>query len=184
MIGINKCCLVIIDVQGKLAQLMHDSESLLGNMEILVKGCRILEVPPLWCEQHPSALGPTTPRIAELLTDCLPIEKMSFSCCGDEKFVHALGALGGLGVGRKHVILCGIEAHVCVYQTAMDLLDMDYEVTVITDAVSSRVEANKQIALARMETEGVNLSSTEMVLFELLRTAGHDKFRQVTGLIR
>ena len=179
MLDMKKSCLVVVDVQGKLAELMDDKERLFHNIEILIKGAKILDIPILWCQQNPKALGPTIPRLAELLTDDEPVNKFSFSCCGDEKFNEKLKALGRV----KQVILCGIETHVCIYQSAMDLLDKDYDVHVIADAVSSRTPANKQIALKRMETEGANLSSTEMALFELLGTAKHEKFKDLARLI-
>jgi len=179
MLDTTKCCLVVVDVQGKLAQLMDNKETLFGNIEILIKTAKILDFPIIWCQQHPRALGPTIPQIAELLTDNQPIDKFSFSCCGHDEFNDKLKELQ-----PKQVILCGIEAHVCIYQTAADLLDKDYEVHVIADAVSSRTPANKEIALRRMEAEGALVSSTEMALFELLRTAKHEKFKELVKLIK
>ncbi len=179
MIDIEKCCLVVVDVQGKLAQLMDGKESLFANIEVLIKAAKALEMPIVWCQQNPRALGPTVPQLAELLGGVEPVDKMSFSCCGDAKFIEKLNALKA-----TDVILCGIEAHVCVYQTAMDLLDRDLNVHLIADAVSSRSAANRQIAVRRLTAEGVNLSSTEMILFELLRTAEHPEFRGLCDLIK
>jgi nicotinamidase-related amidase len=179
MLEISNCCLVIVDVQGKLAQLMTGKESLIKNIQILVQGAEILDVPILWCQQVPEALGPTVPEIAELLTGVEPINKPSFSCCGQERFNAELNALG-----REQVLLCGIEAHVCVYQTAMDLMEGGLDITVVADAVSSRAEQNKQIALTRLSAEGARISSTEMALFELLKTAKHPQFRQIARLVK
>ncbi len=179
MIDIEKCCLVVVDVQGKLAQLMDGKESLFANIEVLIKAAKALEIPILWCQQNPRALGPTAPQLAELLGGVEPVDKMSFSCCGDAKFIEKLNALKA-----TDVILCGIEAHVCIYQTAMDLLDRDLNVHLIADAVSSRTAANRQIAIRRLTAEGANLSSTEMILFELLKTAEHPEFRGLSGLIK
>ena len=173
------CSLTVIDVQGKLAQLMYDKESLFKNVGILIQAAKILDIPILWCQQVPDALGLTLPEIAELLSGCEPINKSSFSCYGSEEYCSALRA-----TSRRQAILCGMETHVCVYQTAMDLLGDNYGVTVIADAVSSRTAENKRIALDRMSREGVKISSTEMVLFELMKTAEHPKFRQVARLIK
>ena len=179
MLDTKKCCLVIVDVQGKLAELMANKETVFANIEILIKIAKALEFGIIWCEQHRRALGPTIPQIADLLTDKEPIDKFSFSCCGQDEFNNKLKELR-----PKQIILCGIEAHVCIHQTAADLLDKDYQVHVIADATSSRTPANKEIALRRMEAEGVILSSTEMALFELLRTAKHEKFKELTKLIK
>jgi nicotinamidase-related amidase len=179
MLEIDNCCLIVVDVQGKLAQLMTDRDALFKNIQILIQTARILEIPILWCQQVPEALGPTVPEIAGLLTGIEPINKASFSCCGDEKFSAELNRLS-----RKQVLLCGIEAHVCVYQTAMDLMSRGLHTTIVADAVSSRTEQNRQIALTRLAAEGTRVSSTEMALFELLKTAKHPQFRQIAKLVK
>jgi nicotinamidase-related amidase len=179
MLEISQCTLVVVDVQGKLAQLMTDKETLFRNVKILIQAAKILEIPILWCQQVPAALGPTVPEIAELLTGAEPIDKASFSCCGDEPFDARLEALD-----RKQILLCGIETHVCIYQTAMDLFGLGREVTVLADAVSSRTVENKRIALDRLAGEGATIASTEMVLFELLRTAKHPQFRSIAKLVK
>jgi len=179
MLDTTKCCLVVVDVQGKLAELMDNKESVFANIEILIRTAKALDFGIIWCQQYPRALGPTIPQIAQLLTDSQPIDKFSFSCCGHDEFNNKLKELR-----PKQVILCGIEAHVCIHQTAADLLDKDYEVHVIADAISSRTPANKEIALRRMEADGALLSSTEMALFELLRTAKHEKFKELMKLIK
>jgi len=179
MLEIQNCSFVIVDVQGKLAQAMHEKQTLFKNIQILIKAAKILDIPVLYCQQCPHALGPTIPEIAELLTDNEPIDKASFSCCSDQQFTKKLKALE-----RPQVILCGIETHVCIYKTAADLCLADYDVTVIADAVSSRTLENKQIALRRMQAEAITISSTEMTLFELLKTAEHPKFKQIAKLIK
>jgi len=179
MLEIQQCCLTVVDVQGKLAQLMHDREALFKNVQILVQVANILEIPILWCQQCPDALGSTVPEIAQLLADIELINKSAFSCCGDKQFNARLKDLA-----RKQVLLCGIETHVCIYQTAVDLLRQDFNVNVIADAVSSRTLENKQIALNRLAAERANISCTEMALFELLKTAEHPQFRQIAKLIK
>jgi nicotinamidase-related amidase len=136
-------------------------------------------MPILWCQQYPKALGDTIEQVASHLQDILPCDKMSFSCCGNEEFADKLHA-----AGRRQVLLCGIEAHICVYQTAMDLLDMDYDVQVVGDAVSSRTQENKDAALSRIKWEGAAITTTEMALFELLGTAEHEKFREIAKLVK
>jgi nicotinamidase-related amidase len=179
MLEIENCCLVVVDVQGKLAQLMHGKQALFENIQILIKAAKILDIPILWCQQCPDSLGPTISEIAELLTDNEPINKASFSCCGEDAFNTKLQALN-----RRQILLCGIEAHVCIYQTAVDLLHKGYEANVIADAISSRTLDNKNIAISRMAAEGIKVSSTEMVLFELLKTAEHPHFSQIAKLIK
>jgi nicotinamidase-related amidase len=179
MLEIQNCCLVVVDVQGKLAQLMVDKESLFKNVRILIQAAQVLEIPILWCQQVPEALGPTVPEIAELLAGSKPLNKACFSCCGDERFTAELNALG-----KEQVLLCGIETHVCIYQTAMDLMEGGLDITIVADAVSSRTERNRQIGLDRLAAEGANISSTEMALFELLRTARHPQFRQIAKLVK
>ncbi|HEX9926689.1 MAG TPA: hydrolase [Anaerolineae bacterium] len=180
MLNVKDTALIVIDVQGKLAQLMHQKERLFANTKRMIKGAQVLDIPLLWTEQVPDKLGPTTPEIAKLLAESVrPISKSSFSCCGHAPFMEAFNALG-----RRQVLLTGIEAHVCVYQTALDLLDMGYEVQVVTDAVSARIAENKQIGIDRMQAAGAALTSTEMALFELLRVAAGDQFKAITKIVK
>jgi nicotinamidase-related amidase len=179
MLQIENCCLVVVDVQGGLAQLMHEKERLFANIQILIKAAKTLNIPILWCQQAPQALGATLSEIAELLDDNEPIDKFCFSCCDNERFSSTLKALN-----RNQIILCGIETHVCIYQTAVHLQKTGYKVIVIADAVSSRTESNKAFALNKMQTMKVDISTTEMALFELLKTAEHPRFRQIAKLIK
>lgn len=179
MLDVQDCCLVVVDVQGRLAELMYEKDVLFKNIQILIKAAKILSVPILWTQQQPQAIGVTVPQINQLLTDNEPINKACFSCCGLKEFNDKINALS-----RKQVLLCGIEAHVCIYQTAAELITSGKEVHVIADAVSSRNKENKQIALERMITEGVKLSSVEMAVFELLKTSDHPQFKQVLQLVK
>lgn len=178
MLDEKDCCLVVVDVQGKLADLMHEKEQLFKNVRTLIQAANILDIPILWYEQKPESLGPTVPQIAELLSEYNPHPKASFSC-GGEAFYEMLEILD-----KDHVVLCGIESHICVYQTAADLMSTGYEVDVVADAVSSRTPENKHIALERMRDDGANISCVEMVLFELLGTSDHPKFREIAKLIK
>ena len=179
MLTTDQAALVLIDVQGKLASLMFERERLYQNLQILLKGARILGLPILWLQQYPKGLGPTVPEIAAILDGLEPIDKTAFSACGESRFTEALAASG-----RRQAIVAGIESHVCVYQTTRDLLSSGHDVEVIADAVSSRSETNYLLGLERMASMGAARSSVEMCLFELLREAGSDAFKQISKLVR
>ena len=179
MLKIENTTLLIIDIQGNLAHLMHDKELLFKNVQKLIKGIQILGIPILWVEQNPQGLGPTIPEIADILSNIQPISKMSFSSCRNDIFLQTLNALN-----RKQVLVAGIEAHVCVYQTAADIVDIGYEVQVVTDAVSSRSVGNKEIGLQRMRDSGVSLTSVETALFELLKVAEGEQFKEILKIIK
>ncbi len=178
MLDVDNTILVVIDVQGKLAQLMCEKVSLFENLTKLIKAAGVLEVPIIWTEQYPEGLGPTIPEIAELLPG-EPIPKVAFSCCGEKRFVEAMEELG-----RNQVLLCGIETHVCVYQTAIDLLSTAYEVEVVSDAVSSRTPANKAIGLTKMQSAGASITCVETAVFELLEVAGGEKFKAILSIVK
>ncbi|MBN1219792.1 MAG: hydrolase [Anaerolineae bacterium] len=180
MLNTNNTVLVVIDVQGKLAQLMYQKEELFTNLAKIIQGVQVLEIPIIWTEQVPEKLGPTLPELIDLLTPiAAPMAKSSFSCYGHPPFVAALNSLD-----RKQVLLTGIETHVCVYQTALDLLEAGYEVQIVTDAVSSRTQANKLVGLERMKEAGASLTSTEMALFELLQVAEGPQFKQIARIVK
>ena len=178
MLKKENALLVFIDVQGKLSELVDGSEALFGNLRRLLQGMNALDVPVIVTEQIPEKLGPTRDEFQEFIT-ASPITKSSFGCCGEPAFFQALEK-----TGCKQVILCGIETHVCVYQTALQLLATGHKVTVVTDAVSSRDPANKTLALRRMENEGVKLTGTEMLLFELLGDAKDPAFKSVLNIVK
>ncbi len=171
--------LALLDVQGRLATLMHDREALYRSLVTLVQGVQALGLPIVWMEQYPKGLGPTIPELAQLLNGQQPLEKTCFSACGLAAFVAQLRA-----TGRRQVLLAGIETHICVFQTGRDLLSLGYHVEVVTDGVSSRTAANRQLALDRLSAAGASLTSVEMCLFELLREAGSPEFRQISQLVR
>jgi nicotinamidase-related amidase len=179
MLNKENTVLLVIDVQGKLAQLMHNKEALFDSLQRVIKGIQALDIPIVWIEQNPKGLGPTIPQVAQLLKDYKPVEKYSFSCCGNTGFMEALNA-----AGRSQVLVTGIETHICVYQTVMDLLDLNYEVQVVIDAVSSRTPENKQLALDKMQAAGASLTSTEMALFELLQVAEGEAFKEILQIVK
>lgn len=179
MFNIDKSVMLLVDVQGQLAQLMHDNDALFNSLEIMIQGMKIMGIPIIWMEQIPSKLGATTERIAALMEGESPIEKSSFSCCGAPEFMARFKKLG-----HKQVILTGIETHICVYQTGVELLNQGCEVQVVSDCVSSRTLENKNIGLAGLDRSGAGITSVEMLFFELLKAGEGDVFRQIVKLIK
>jgi nicotinamidase-related amidase len=171
--------LVLIDYQERLFPVMSDKEKLLKYVVRLVNCALTLEVPVVLTEQYPKGLGPTIPEIKTLLQTLKPIEKTCFSCCDNEEFSRYLESLK-----RKQLLIAGIEAHICVYQTAAALARKGYEVQVVSDCVSSRDPENKALALARMTAMGILPTSVEMAAFEMLKVAQGDKFKKVSGIIK
>jgi len=179
MLHADTTALVLIDVQEKLARAMHEREALVENLSRLLRGLHVLGVPVLWVEQNPKGLGPTVPELASLMTGNQPITKNSFSCCGADGFMETLASLN-----RRQVLLAGIEAHVCVYQTAAGLIEADYQVEVVADGVSSRSPGNRTVAIEKMRDIGVRLTSVEMALFELLGAAEGDRFKEILKVVK
>ena len=171
--------LVLIDYQERLFPVMHDKEKLLRNVLKLVNCAVALEIPVIITEQYPKGLGPTLPEIKALLPNVKPVEKICFSCGDNEEFNQALAALK-----RQQVLIAGIEAHICTYQTAAALARKGYEVQVVSDCVASREPENKAVALAKMSALGILPTSVEMAAFELLKLAQGDKFKKVSGIIK
>lgn len=178
----SNAVLVVIDVQEKLMPVIDGREEVERNIERLVRGAHILGVPTILTEQYVRGLGPTVASVRGALeeTTCYrPIEKDCFSAQRCDAFAAQLAALE-----RKQVLVAGVEAHVCVYQSIRDLLAAGYEVTILADAVSSRTQQNKAIALQRITSDGAKLSSTEMALFEMLAMSGTEEFRAVARIIK
>jgi nicotinamidase-related amidase len=174
--------LIVIDVQEKLMPVIDDHDAVARNIDRLVRGCKVLDVSAMLTEQYVKGLGPTIPSIRKAFEETVgyqPIEKNCFSGWGCAEFVTELRLLQ-----KKQAIVAGVETHVCVYQTVVDLLGNGYEVTIAADAVGSRNASNKDVALRRMIAEGAKLSSTEMALFEMLVSSGTDEFRAISKLVR
>jgi nicotinamidase-related amidase len=179
MLNKDQAILVLVDVQGHLAEMVDGAEALFQNIRHLLTGLYILEVPVIVTEQTPNKIGTTRREFRPMIPFHNPIEKSSFSCCGERIFMDHLKK-----TKRQQVILCGIETHICIYQTAMQLLQAGYEVHVVEDAVSSRNPANKTLALRRMENEGVKLTGVEMMLFELLGDAHAPQFKSILQIVK
>ena len=175
----RKTAIVLIDVQGKLAQIMHDSDKLFNNLKILIKGAQLLDIPIIWTEQLPEKLGLTTKRISNLLTKQKPIIKSEFSCLKNVEFSNLI-----INKNYNHFLLCGIETHVCVYQTAKDLLNLGHDVEIIVDGVSSRTELNKNIGIEKITSLGAQLTNVEMLLFEKQEIAVGNKFRELINIVK
>ena len=177
----NESALVIIDVQEALMKSMipEVGKNIIRNLQILITFASKMEIPILVTEQYPKGLGRTIPEIKKKLGSIAPIEKVSFSCCGVETFNERLSRLG-----RRQILLSGIEAHVCVLQTAIELIQKGYEVDVLADAVCSRRKLDWEIGLRWMESGGAMIVTTEIVAFQLLKEAGTEEFKILSKLLR
>jgi nicotinamidase-related amidase len=179
MLSRTAAVLILIDVQGNLAQTMIDKEKTFSNSVKLIRGFRALNLPMMISEQIPEKLGPTIPQLAQELGEVKPIAKESFSCWAEPAFRDHLESLT-----RRHVVLTGIECHVCVYQTALDLMANGYTVHLVADAVSSRTTENCEVGIQAIKSAGAQITSTEMVLFELLRTAADPKAKEIFKIVK
>lgn len=178
MFTVENACLVVVDVQGKLATIVDESEATIANIAKLIQAMEALKVPVLWLEQNPSRLGGTALDIVQHLQG-QAIAKMAFSAWEEDEFVKAIKESG-----RSQFIVTGIETHICVYQTARQLKEQGFEVEVVVDAVSSRTKANKEVGLAKMSALGIYPTSMEMILYELLQRADHEHFKTILQLVK
>ncbi len=176
----SKTALVVIDVQEAFRSSIPDFVEIVGRISTAVRGCQLLDVPVIVTEQYSKGLGRTAEEILFVLPDDFePIEKTAFSSCGASAFIEELAR-----IAAKQIVLCGIETHVCVNQTAHDLLDRGFQVHLLNDAVGSRYESDKKAGLKKMYSSGVVPSSTEMMFFELMKDAKHAQFKEVQKLVR
>ena len=177
----ERCALIVVDIQEKLLPPIFEKERLVRNAQLLIRLAGVLKIPTLLSTQYSRGLGNTVPGIASLLPDTDPIEKSVFSCFGSDVFCSALKRLPG---NRSIVILCGMESHICVAQTALAALREGYLVHVASDAVSSRTEWNWKIGLDRMRAAGAIISSTEMMIYELMRSSSSAAFKELLPYLR
>ncbi|NQU55851.1 MAG: hydrolase [Rhodospirillales bacterium] len=178
LIKADRSVLLVIDIQDKLAPAMNNIEGVVENTSILMRAASRLSIPQLVSEQYPQGLGATIEPVAELSSDAA-VAKVTFSCMADTDYVSRFDSLG-----RDQAVIAGIEAHVCVLQTAMDLLARDVQVFVLADATTSRTPDNHAMALHRLGGAGVEIVTTEMVLFEWLGQAGTPEFKDISKLIK
>ena len=175
----NSVC-VIVDIQARLLPAMNDSEQVLNRTQMLLKGLKELQVPVVVTEQYPQGLGNTVPELTELLDEqTAVIAKTSFSCFGEPAFAELMDV-----EKRPVMIIAGIESHVCVAQTALDALNRGFKVFIVSDAVSSRKQADLATVLPQLRHAGCCVASAEAILFMLLRTAKNPAFKAISKLVR
>jgi nicotinamidase-related amidase len=177
----EQCALIVVDIQEKLLPPIWEKERFVRNAQLLIRLAGILKIPALVTVQYAKGLGNTVPEVASLLPDSTAIDKLTFSCFGSDVFCSLLKRLPGQ---RTTALLCGMETHICVMQTALGALREGYLVHVASDAVSSRTELNWRIGLDRMRSAGAILSSTEMIVYELLRASGTPAFKELLPYLK
>ena len=175
----DRSCLLVIDFQERIFPLIHENEKLLKNVPILIAGLKALKLPIFVTEQYTKGLGVTVQPIAEALGAIPRIEKSTFSCCDESRFNLELATSG-----KENVIITGIESHVCVLQTVIDLIRQGYQAVVVEDCISSRNLNDKLIAIERMKSEGAIITTYESILFELLRSSGGETFKAISKLVK
>lgn len=171
--------LLVIDVQKKLMQVMERKERVVGNIIKLLNLSKLFKLPVIFTEQYPKWLGPTVPEIMELLPKYEPITKLQFNCCEVEAFNERLEA-----EGLRNVIITGVETHICVFQTCVSILEKGYQVHVPQDAVDSRTDENWRVGLKLMDKAGALITSTESVIYQILKKAGTKEFKQMLKIVK
>jgi nicotinamidase-related amidase len=174
----DKTAFVMIDIQDKFIPIIHEIDKVIKNSNILIKSAEILKIPLVTTEQYPQGLGKTNEKIL-LSKDNAPFEKIEFSCFGCKDFANKIKE-----VKVDTLVVFGIETHVCVVQTVLDALELGYKVHVVEDAISSRTLENKKIGVERMRQSGAFIVSTEMILFQLMKNAGVEGFREISNLVK
>ena len=179
MLNNSEAVLLVIDLQDPLLKVIHESNRVLENSVKLIEAAKIFSMPIMVTLQYAQKLGGCTQSIADALPNDSKLDKMTFSCCGGDCFNETLQA-----TGRKQVLICGIETHVCVNQTAHDLLAMGYSVQIARDAVSSRTADNWNTGIEKMRDSGCVITSTETAIFELTRDASAPEFKKILPLVK
>ncbi|XQW86532.1 isochorismatase family protein [Thalassotalea piscium] len=179
MLSTENTGLIVVDIQGKLARLVHESERFIAHCEKLIIGAQTLSLPIIYLEQNPDKLGATVEELSSVLTEVESITKFTFNACDEPKFVDAVKA--------KNIdtwLICGIETHICVYQTAIGLLELGYNVNLVSECVSSRTLQNKQLGINKLLNKGVDITGLEMCLFELVKDCRSPQFKAILSLIK
>ena len=171
--------LIIVDIQGKLARLVHDSDTLIANCEKLIKAAQVLDLPIVYLEQNPDKLGTTVDELEVLLSEYSPIHKYAFNACDESSFLDALKSYN-----IDTWLVCGIEAHICLYQTATGLSERGYKVQVVSDCIASRKALNKQLALTRLQQNNIAITGLEMCLYEMVKDCRSIEFKDILTLVR
>jgi nicotinamidase-related amidase len=175
MLRPEDCVLAVIDIQEKLLAQIFEKERMQRNAQLLIRLADILSLPVIVSTQYEKGLGKTVAEISSLLPDMKPLDKLEFGCFGNSEYCSAVGKLANRGT----LLLCGIESHICVTQTALGALNQGLNVHLASDAVSSRTELNWKLGLNRMQAAGAVLSSTEMMIYELLGKSGTPAFKEM-----
>lgn len=171
--------LIVVDIQGKLASLVDEADSLIANCAKLIQGAQVLDLPIVWLEQNPDKLGATVEPLSQLFQGATPITKFTFNGCGEPKFIEAIRS-----ANVDTWLVCGIEAHICVYQTALSLSQRDYDVQLVTDCISCRKASNKHLAINKLLSKGVDITGVEMCLYELVKDCRNQEFKAILTLIK
>jgi len=177
---VEDCVLGVIDIQDRLLVAIHEKERLVRNAKLLIRLANILHLPVIVSTQYVKGLGPTNQNIIELLPGVIPVDKLEFGCFGNGDFCARVARLAG----RNTLLLCGMETHICVLQTAIGALNQGHIVHVAADAVGSRTELNWKLGLERMRDAGVVISSTEMMIYELLGQSGTPAFKEMLRFLK
>jgi len=170
---------LIIDIQEKLLPHMYNAKVLEENCIKLITGLSLLQIPIVTSEQYPKGLGPTIESVRGLIPDVKSVPKISFSCFRDDNFRKVMRE-----VGKRMIIICGVEAHVCVLQTVIDMVELGYQPVIVENCISSRHESDKKTAIKRMIHEKAIVTSYESILFELCQEAGTEKFKKISKLVK
>lgn len=179
MTQVHECGLLVVDIQGKLARMVHNSEQLIRNAQRIIRSCNALSVPVVVLEQNPKGLGKTVHEVSQASENAPVCSKHHFNGLAEQEIRDVIRH-----TGRQRWLLIGIEAHVCVYQTAQGLLDQGYDVDIISDCIGSRQASDTRLAIDNMRHQGMGISSVEMAVFGMLKTCQADAFRQVLGYIK
>jgi nicotinamidase-related amidase len=177
----DQCALLVVDIQEELLPPIFNKDELVKNSQLLLRAAKVLEIPLVVTTQYSQGLGSVVPDIASLLGSAQPIDKLQFGCFASNEFRSALKSLPG---NRNTLLLCGMEAHICVMQTALGALNDGYLVHVATDAIGSRARWNWDIGIDRMRAAGAVISTTEMMIYELLRSSGNTQFKQMLPYLK
>lgn len=179
LIDAARAFLMVVDVQERLLPAIAHKADVESNTAILLKAARQMQVPVVNSQQYPKGLGPTVASLAQLVPENATFAKVEFSCARDPVLMDHIDSLG-----RRQTVLCGVEAHICILQTALDLKERGYEVFVAVDAIGSRADLSRDVARERMAATGVTLVTSEMVVFEMMRTASSPQFKVLSKLIQ
>ncbi len=179
MLQKENCGLIVVDIQGTLARIVQNSDLYIQNTRKLIQCCQLLDIPVVWLEQNSKGLGPTVPELSELMGEANVNEKFHFNGLFEGPIKEVIKA-----TNKTQWLVVGIEAHICVYQTVLGLLNESFEVEVVSDCISSRLQSNIDLALVKMRDSGASITSVEMCVFELMKDARMARFRDVLTVIK